>query len=136
MPGTLGCFCGDQYKEHGMHSAFIKYRKDGYEKTVQEDDMEEKQICYEYVLFDKLADYFHIFLAISIIIINSIFYAIIIPLVSMIGYHRRTIEVLQNCNLIVTCFLLDMLFLPIMVGMNLKEFSITRFKGRHTDFDS
>ena len=88
------------------------------------------------MLEDKLSDYFHIVLAVSVIMINSIFYAIIIPLTGMVGFHRKTREVLHNCMLIVICNFSDMIVLPMMVAMNLKEFNYTSFKGRFTDFEA
>ena len=74
-------------------------------------------------------------LAFSIILINMMFYQIIIPLVKMIGFYRKTREEMHNCVLIVVCSLLDMTVLPIMIGSNLKEFHLSSFKGKHTDFD-
>lgn len=54
----------------------------------------------------------------------------------MIGFHRRTQEVGINCFLIVACYMLDMVVLPLMIGMNLVEmdFLASIFKGRYTDF--
>lgn len=46
-------------------------------------------ICAEYVKYDKLGEYFKILLALTIVIINAIFVEIIVPLVKMIGYHKR-----------------------------------------------
>ena len=86
---------------------------------------------------DRLASYFHILLAISIIVINAIFYAVIIPLVSMIGLHRRTKEVKLCLILMVMCYYLDMFILPFWVGANLSEINEYfkyAFKGKYTDF--
>lgn len=60
-------------------------------------------------------------LAFSIIAINMVFYQIIIPLVKMIGLLTTNREEVLSCRLIVLCLLLDMLMLPIFIGMNLKE---------------
>lgn len=113
VDGTLGCFCDDQYKMTSGIALYFKYFEVG-EKF--------GPICSEYVKYDKWAPYFHILLAISIIIINAIFYAIIVPLVQWIGYHRRTFEVLMTCNLIVVSYFMDMVLLPIMVHANFQEF--------------
>ena len=139
--GSLGCFCEDKFAELGATAtAFRYFRKDGVEnsKIMNEDEYHEKvqknQICYQYVLEFKFSTYFHTILAVTIIIINAIFFAIIEPLVDRIGYHRRTMMVMVKTQMIVICYILDMWLLPILIGLNLKEYGFEEFTGKFTDF--
>ena len=130
VDGTLGCFCDDQYKKSNSISLYFEEFEVGSKTGA---------ICSEYVIYDKMATYFHILLAICIIIINSIFFEIIVPLVQYIGYHRRTMEVILTCNMIVATFFLDLIVLPIMVQANFREYGfdiLDFFKGKFTDFCS
>ena len=116
------------------------FRKDGVENTkfIKEDEYHEKvqqnRICSLYVFEYKFSMYFHMILAVTIIIINAIFFAIIEPLVERVGLHKRTPEVLMKTYMIVLCYLLDMWLLPILIGLNLKEYGVKDFSGLFTDF--
>lgn len=74
-------------------------------------------------------------LAVSIIGINIIFYLIVVPLVKQIGFYRKGIEEITSSQYLVVCLFLDMVILPILVGINLTEFGLpSAFNGKHTDF--
>ena len=60
-------------------------------------------------------------LAISIIIINMIIYYIIIGLVKKMGFIRRNSQEEFTCMLIVICYMLSMVGLPIMLSINFQE---------------
>ena len=116
------------------------FREDGIEKNQNVasndyvDNVQKNKICFNYIFHYKFSTYFHIILAITIIIINTIFSLIIEPMVDRIGFHKRTNAVLTKAQLIVMCYILDMWLLPIMVGLNLSEYGFSEFKGNFTDF--
>lgn len=140
--GTLSCFCNDQYEAHGLSAAFRPYREDGRDHAPNEDDdVAEEPICQTYVLQQKFNDGFYVLLSVSILILNTIFYWIVIPLVETIGYRHRTEENRVSCLLIIACYFMDMVLLPVIIGANFTEVSDHRvahaiFAGRYTDFDA
>lgn len=76
----------------------------------------------------------------SIIIYNGIFYAIVVPFVRMIGFHKKTDENWLQCFILFTCLIVDMMVLPVFIGMNLSEVNnklteVSIFQGKHTDFE-
>lgn len=80
-------------------------------------------------------------ITIVILIQNSFFYAIIEPLVAQIGYPLRTDENRLVSFAVFMCLCVDMIILPILIGMNLLEhtdntLSNMVFKGRYTDFNA
>lgn len=136
--GTLGCFCNDQYQQHGFYAALTQFREDGQQQADAADDVDRRPICRKYVLFEKFNQSFYILLSVSILILNTIFYWIIIPLVETVGYHKRTNETRISCFLIIACYFVDMVVLPVLIGTNLMEVSDSRvsrsiFTGKYTD---
>ena len=102
---------------------------------------ESQQICKNYVIFQKFNDFYYILTTIVIFIINGFFYSIIEPLVASIGYPLRTDENWLVAFAVFICLCIDMMFLPVLIGMNLMEhtdntFSNMVFKGRYTDINS
>ena len=81
-------------------------------------------------------------LSISILLCNTIFYLIIIPLVEAIGYHHKTTENRECLNLIVGCYFIDMVLLPIVIGMNFSEYitdhrlAHVMYVGKYADLDA
>lgn len=73
---------------------------------------------------------------------NTIFYLIIIPLVETIGYHHKTQENTECMNLIIACYFVDMVLLPIIIGVNFSEYLTDQrlaksiFAGKYPDFDA
>lgn len=141
--GTLGCFCNDQYDEIGLKAAFKLFRQDGRNASgaSSADGVDEEPICQTYVLQQKFNESFYWLLSVSIIILNTIFYWIIIPLVETIGYQRRTAENRVSCLLIIACYFMDMVLLPIVIGSNFTEVSEGRaahsfFTGTYGDFEA
>lgn len=85
----------------------------------------------------KYKQYYHIILGLSVFCLNYSFYFITWPLVALIGYKRKSVEELINCQIIVLCYVLDIAVLPMVIGMNFKEVSyFDIFEGKFTDFDS
>lgn len=78
----------------------------------------------------------------SILLCNTMFYLIIIPLVETIGYHHKTTENKECLNLIVGCYFIDMVLLPIIIGVNFSEYLTDQrlahaiFEGKYPDFDA
>ena len=76
-----------------------------------------------------------------IFIINGFFYSIIEPLVSNIGYPLKTDENRLVAFAVFICLCIDMIILPVLIGMNMMEhtdstFSNSVFKGRFTDVNA
>ena len=79
--------------------------------------------------------------SISIIIINGLFYTVVFPIISRIGYHTKTEENRLAQYTIFVCLCIDMIILPILIGTNLSEiwnykFSKNFIRGKYTDFDA
>lgn len=101
--GTLSCFCDDEYQKHGASSAFKYYREDGLDqlpalllKLLHNKEEEQgtqansRQICKNYVFYQKLTSLYYILMSIMIIIYNSLFYTFTYPVIKLIGYHTKT----------------------------------------------
>ena len=76
-----------------------------------------------------------------ILILNGFFYSIIEPLVSGIGYALKTDENRLVAFAVFICLCIDMIILPVLIGMNMLEhtdntLSNMVFKGRFTDINS
>lgn len=58
-----------------------------------------------------------------IIIFNTLFYVFTPPAVRTIGLSRKTDEVRMIASGITYCLLVDMILMPIVIGMNLSEYT-------------
>lgn len=159
--GTLSCFCQDEYDKYGFGTAFRYYRDDGYDQlppkmlelidvneAAKGEEPRKEKICWSYVFQKKFQDTIYWILSIGIIIFNSLFYVFTPPAVQSIGLSLKTDETRMICNGITYCLLVDMIVLPIAIGMNLSEYttfgkedSVEDFLnalgimwGRNTDF--
>ena len=55
VEGVLGCYCNEKYDVYGFDAAYQLVRKDGGDDPDNDDtEVEENQICYYYVMEDKL----------------------------------------------------------------------------------
>lgn len=151
--GTLGCFCEQQYQAKGLSTIYQYYRKDGLDqlppfiyKVIESReqqaniDVDQEQICKQFVIYEKFRSVYYWLMSFSIIIYNGFFYTLVVPLVKMIRFHKKTDENWLQCFILFTCLALDMILLPIFIGMNLVEadnykISSSIFTGKHTDFD-
>ena len=59
-----------------------------------------------------------------IIVYNSLFYMITPPLIAMIGQHLMTDETRTVAVAITFILLVDFVVLPLMIGMNLVEYTL------------
>lgn len=138
--GTLSCFCDDEYNRHGASSAFKYYREDGLDQLpsalltmlldVEEEQgkaVNSRQICKNYVFYQKLTSLYYILMSIMIIIYNSLFYTFTYPVIALIGYHTKTQENKLVCQSIIICLTVDMILLPFLIGMNLVEYKASSF---------
>lgn len=83
----------------------------------------QEKICWSYVLQMQFKDLIYWVLSISIIIFNSLFYVFTPPAVQSIGLSLKTDETRMICNGITYCLLVDMIVLPLLIGMNLSEYT-------------
>ena len=113
---------------------FKTFSEDGLDDS----DGESRFICFQFVIFRKLITSFTIITSIVIIIYNGFFYSSASPMVSKIGYHLKTEEVSLISFSVFVCLCVDMIAIPIILGMNTTEyydskFTNTLFSGKHTD---
>lgn len=78
-------------------------------------------------------------ISVCVILYNSIFYTIVVPIVSLVGFHKKSDEQWLSCFMTFLCLVADMILIPIFIGMNLVEVSNNKisssiFTGKHTDF--
>ena len=90
-------------------------------------------------MYQKFSSSYYWLTSILIIVYNALFYIFTWPVVCYIGYIHKTDLNKVVCLTIVVCLIVDMIFLPIMIGMNLVEYGhLSWFKffnsGKHTDF--
>jgi hypothetical protein len=103
--GTLGCFCEEQYQAKGLSTIYQYYRKDGLdqlppfiykviERREQEAniDVDQEPICRQFVIYEKFRSVYYWLMSFSIILYNGFFYTLVVPLVKMIRFHKRTDE--------------------------------------------
>ena len=65
---------------------------------------------------------------------------LVAPIISLIGYHVHTNETRVISFTIFCCLCVDMIILPLFIGMNIVEHTDTKlskslFKGKYTDFN-
>lgn len=133
-------------------SAFKYFRSDGLDQAPdkigqQTADIESNQICKTYVSQLQYGKYFFETISIFVIVYNNIFYTVVEPAVCLIGHHVRTDQISLIANLIFGCLVLDMIFIPVFIGMNMVEhFNYHKvisgymnffipFQGKYTDFN-
>jgi len=151
--GTLGCFCSDQYRAEGFNVVFKSFREDGLDQLppsilrqveqkeeASETEVESRQICKQYVIYEKFSSSYYWLISFSIIIYNGLFYTLVVPMVKLVGFHKKSDENWLSCFMIFLCLVVDMILLPIFIGMNLVEVSDNKisksiFTGKHTDFE-
>ena len=124
--GTLSCFCDDQYQSSGLLSTM--YGEYGG-----------KQICFNYVLYQKLDSYYYIIVSVFIIVYNYLLAIITKPILKQVGFHLRTHEEKLISVVIFVCMCIDTIVLPIMIGANFveyrdRDFLNKFFTGDNTDF--
>lgn len=78
-------------------------------------------------------------ISVAVILYNAVFYAIVVPIVQLVGFHKKSDEQWLACFMTFLCLVTDMILIPIFIGMNLIEVSNNRisssiFTGKHTDF--
>ena len=80
------------------------YRSDGLDKTPEDltsylqtlesrgqaDATQTKQICFQYVIYQKLSDYYYWVVSSFIIVYNYLFYILAKPILMKVGFHLRT----------------------------------------------
>ena len=140
----------------------MEYRDDGYNQLpskmfddiaareeLRGEEQPSEQICKSYIYQRKFADSVYWIISISIIIFNSLFYVFTPPVVEIIRQNLKTDQTRTITIVITFCLLVDMIVLPMVIGMNLIEY--TRFDdqedvvedtlkalgflwGKHTDF--
>lgn len=88
------------------------------------------------------------FISIMIIVFNSLFYVFTPPFIQGIGMNLKTDETRMIVNAITVCLVVDMIVLPMVIGMNLQEYTVMGeedavedvlyflgiMMGRNTDF--
>ena len=89
--------------------------------------------------YEKFSQSYYWLTSLSIIIFNALFYMIVEPMVQLIGLHKKTDVIRLAAYTTVSCLVVDMVLLPVMIGMNLVEVSDNRistsvFRGKYTDF--
>ena len=93
------------------------------------------------MFYEKFRSSYYFLTSVFIILFNYFFYMIVQPVISFIGYHKKTDEIRLTCFTVVACLCVDMIILPIMLGFSLVEVADNKisnsiFKGKHTDFDA
>jgi hypothetical protein len=102
--------------------------------------VERNQICKKYVFYEKMSSSYYIMVTIVILVYNMLFYMLVQPIVQLIGFHVRTNEIRLTSFTVFVCLIVDMIFLPLVLGANFIEHSDNNkivekiFKGKHTDF--
>lgn len=54
--------------------------------------METQSICKYYVIYEKFSSQFYWMISITVILYNSIFYAIVVPIVQLVGFYKKSDE--------------------------------------------
>ena len=135
-------------------SAFYNYREDGVDQLPkdqkqlifdqEEDDDKEVvsgKICSNYVKYQKFSGSYYFITSLVILIYNNFFYIMTKPIIFYIGFHKETTVNSWSSFTIFFCLFVDMIVLPLIIGMNLIEFYDNKlfetfylFRGKHTDF--
>jgi hypothetical protein len=104
-----------------------------------ETEIEDKQICKAYIVYEKFSNSYYWVTSITIIIYNALFYMFTEPIIGMIGYHLKTDQTVITSFTIFVCLTVDMVLLPFFIGMNFVEYGSSKYLpvfivGKHTDF--
>lgn len=158
MNFTLSCFCQFEFEKKGLPLVWTSYRRDGYDMLppqmlediiAKEETAEPSQhICWSYVAQDQFQTAIYWCISIMIIIFNALFYVFTPPFIESIGMNLKTDETRMIVNAITVCLVVDMIVLPMVIGMNLQEYTtmgkedtvedVLKFLGikwgRNTDF--
>lgn len=100
---------------------------------------ETKQVCHEYILYEKYTDYYYWITSFIIILYNYCFYMTTLPIISCVGFHLRTYQYRLVTMIIFICLIIDTIALPLLTGANFIEYNDKQgmdkvFTGKHTDF--
>ena len=149
---TLGCFCDTEYQSNGIGLMFQSYRSDGLDKTPDDlvsylstleargmsDPIQRKHICFQYVIYQKLSDYYYWIVSSFIIVYNYLFYVLAKPILLKVGFHLRTQQERLIQLTVFLCLCIDTIVLPMLIGSNFVEYGSKflnqNFTGLNSDF--
>lgn len=83
-----------------------------------------QQICWSYVAQKEHSTVIYWATSISIIIFNMFFYILTPYYVQSIGMNLKADETRLNINTITFCLVTDFILLPLVIGMNLSEYTV------------
>lgn len=94
------------------------------------------QICKQYGVTTLFKDNYFIICSLMVLVSNTVFILLTEPLVRQIRTHSVSNERVITSFCLFLALLLDSCFMPILVRSNFKEYGVSAFDGRNTDFGS